>query len=222
MNRIAQLAELATELDRRGRFSEADQAEEQMNREANLGSSLSRFIESPAGIATAVGGLGAATIGSLLHNKGKIDRQIQEAGLPPEARNQVLDWMGRVDPQKVKAYRRIHGGGLMTGTAGPEGRRLMIERLRDQNRERPINRSPFGSRPTDRNIDPQAYDRLNAPRTTTTGPDMDSPQMQTMMDATRYINENQPGMIAHPGAKPNPQNPHWMDAAKRKPNPNQM
>jgi len=39
---------------------------------------------------------------------------------------------------------------------------------------------------------------------------MDDPMMQKMLAATKAINENAPGYVARPGARPNPNNPNWM------------
>ena len=51
---------------------------------------------------------------------------------------------------------------------------------------------------------PQNYIKGHQPTTTTHNLNVTSPQMQTMMDVARYSNENDPGMIARPGAAPNP------------------
>ena len=140
MNRIAELMEISAELDRRGRFVEADQVEKMMQKEArNLIQEglegIGKYLETPGGMATTTGALGALGIGGILRTNREINRQLQEAGVPPEARSQVLDFWGRIDPQKVEAYKRIHGGA-------------------------PINRTPFGTRPSDRNMDPVEYGRL--------------------------------------------------------------
>lgn len=55
-------------------------------------------------------------------------------------------------------------------------------------------------------IDPRTRYRI-------TGPDINDPIMQKMLAVTRAVNENRPGYVARPGARPNPANPNWMQDA---------
>jgi hypothetical protein len=176
MNRMAELTGIAAELDRRGRFVEADQVEELMNREAQsrwrlenpfgpenqhaqgkspyVGfgvtglNSDSPFFIGPGGLTPNIFAITGLNKGRMQERR-KMDilrrhdpnvtlwDRFQGTAAPGSYnRRTEKELYDRIDPQKVEAYKRLHGGA-------------------------PINRTPFGTRPNDRKIDPAAYNRID-------------------------------------------------------------